>query len=224
MDCKIILKSGKNKGNVCGKVNCKNHNKKEPSKETPKKEKNQSKKHINKDRLREIFEIVLKYNNDINNFNKKNNCKMRKIGLPEIVSENMIKYFLIEHQNINCNNSSVGDLHFVEENKTIKIECKCFTSTGPMSFGPTENWNVLICLDAINLNKYKLYKIDLSNNSNEWKNMKITNNKTFEEAIKNKNNRPRFSFDKLCKNLDSKHISILFEGSFEEMINKPKNK
>ena len=50
-----------------------------------------------------------------------------------------------------------------------------------------ENLSLPFPSDAINLNKCKLYKIDLSNNSNEWKNMKITNNKTFEEAIKNKN-------------------------------------
>jgi len=60
----------------------------------------------------------------------------------------------------------------------------------------------------------------LSNTSEEWQNLKITKNKTFKEAIKNKNKRPHFSFDILKKQLNDKHIEVLAENkSIEELIN-----
>ena len=60
----------------------------------------------------------------------------------------------------------------------------------------------------------------MSNTSEEWQNLKITKNKTFKEAIKNKNNRPHFTFDILKKVLNNKHIEVLAENkSIEELIN-----
>jgi hypothetical protein len=213
--CQSIIKNGKNKGVVCNKENCTKHKKiTQDIKPT---------KNLCKEALLEYYKATCSYIKDIENICEKYNCKIRSIGFSGELSENLIKYALIEQCSLDCINSQIGgDLLTKKNDKWVKIECKCFTSIGPMSFGPTENWEILIILDAIlyKENKFTIYKINLSNTSEEWQNLKITQNKTFKEAIKNKNNRPHFSFDILKKALNNKYIEVLAKNkSIEELIN-----
>ena len=49
--------------------------------------------------------------------------------------------------------------------RVIRIEVKGFTSSGPSSFGPKEQWDILYFVDGKNINKrkIKIYEIKLSN-------------------------------------------------------------
>lgn len=211
--CQSIIKTGKNKGNICNVENCKNH--KESTLE------NKPSKCLSKKGLIKFYKLNLKHNKELDEACIEENCKERS-SLMDVVSENLIKYALIEKCSLNCMNSVIGgDLLIKKNDKWAKVECKCFTSAGPMSFGPTENWEILIILDALlyKENKFTIYKINLSNMDEAWQNLKITQKKTFKEAIINKK-RPHFGFDILKKELDSKHIEVLAENkSLEEIIN-----
>lgn len=217
-NCKHIIKTGKNKGKICNKENCKNHNKQN------KKDLDASK-HLEKDKLIELYKITYDYNEKISKFNKENNCKIRLSGFSEVLSENMIKFFLIENNSLDCVNSPIGgDLLIRQDDKCLKVECKCFTSEGPMSFGPTEAWDILMILDATlyKENKYTLYRINLANTDKEWENLKITNDKTFKDAIANKNNRPHFSFKFVKEQLKNFTEVLANKKTFDEIINKNK--
>jgi len=116
---------------------------------------------LNKVGLLEFFNADLKYYENYKNLCVKHNCKSRMPGLTEIVSENIIKFCLIKN-NINCTNNSIGDL--IVDNK-FKYECKCFTSNGPISFGPTESWEKIVFMDAREWynNKFKIILVNLKN-------------------------------------------------------------
>jgi hypothetical protein len=99
---------------------------------------------LDEEGLIEFFNTDLKHYEIYKNLCIKYNCKSRMPGLSEIVSENLIKFCLVKNK-INCNNNDTGDL--IVDNK-FKYECKCFTSNGPISFGPTESWKKIVFLDA----------------------------------------------------------------------------
>lgn len=68
--------------------------------------------------------------------------KIRKPNFPEDISENIIKNFIGE----SCNwDTKVGDLFCQNDGK---IEVKCFSSDGPISFGANEKWDLLYILDS----------------------------------------------------------------------------
>jgi hypothetical protein len=77
--------------------------------------------------------------------------------------------------------SIVGDL----SSPTIgKIECKYFSSTGPISFSPTSYFDYLFILDGTSLigsGSLKLYKINIKATDDEWKQLKISKKDTFEK-------------------------------------------
>jgi len=131
-------------------------------------------KFLNQNGLLEFFNTDLKHYENYKNLCLKYNCKSRMPGLTEIVSENMIKFCLIKN-NIKCTNNSTGDL--IVDNK-FKYECKCFTSNGPISFGPTENWEKIIFMDAREWynNKFKIILVNLKNTDEDWYNIKINKN------------------------------------------------
>jgi hypothetical protein len=172
-------------------------------------------KNINEKELLELYNIFITYYNSILNFIKKNKIKMRLPIFQESLSENMIRLFILNNEKRNCNCSKVGDL-CIDDN--IKIEVKCFSSSGPSSFGPTESWNKLYFLDALNFNenKFKIYKCNLSNNSEEWSKLKINSKETYSDVCK-KGIRPRLEFNKIKLQLGNK-IELLFEGNINKMI------
>jgi hypothetical protein len=163
--------------------------------------------------IKEILELLRIYKNyilELNNFEKKYNFKMRKPNFPEGLSENIIKEYINIVEKRKCININGGDL--LIKNSNLKIEVKCFSSNGPTSFGPKENWNELYFLDAIQFmeNNFKIYKINLSNTDEKFKNIKINENKTYNDiCIEGK--RPRIVFNKLKKLLDN-NIENIYNG------------
>jgi hypothetical protein len=80
-------------------------------------------------------------------------------------------------------------------NDNILVEVKCFASSGSTTFGPKEKWDHIYFLDAIDFKnkKFKIYKSELSNTSDEWKNIQISKiDKYNDVCIKGK--RPRINF------------------------------
>jgi len=61
-------------------------------------------------------------------------------NFPSHISENIVKFALFKKYNIMPNwDTKTGDLDLFN----LKIEVKGFSSTGPSSFGPTEEWDIL---------------------------------------------------------------------------------
>lgn len=145
--------------------------------------------------------------------------KLRAPNFPEGISENIVKYYI---ENIRCINADVGDLSKIEEECTSKIEVKCFTSIGPTSFGPTEVWDELYFLDALNFNKnmYKIYRISMKNTDRRFQKMKVNKKETYGDQCRD-GRRPRLCFNMLKKKLEKyDEFELVFDGSYESLIKK----
>jgi hypothetical protein len=137
-------------------------------------------------------------------------------GMPEHISENMIKFILQNKcDDASCTWRCAGDLISKKEGKQ---ECKCFISDGPLSFGPTCKWNFIYFLDSrkYSTNKFILYKINLTNTSDNWKSIKVKKNQTYEEQCK-QGRRPRITWKSLYPQIKD-YTEIVYEGSFEEIF------
>lgn len=107
----------------------------------------------------------------------------------------------------------------IEYTGVNKLEFKCFTSTGPPTFGPTENWDQLYFLDAIDYHnyKFKLYEVPLSNVSDEWKSLKVNKSQTFEDQAE-QGRRPRLVFEDIKTQL-GEHCQMIWEGDIRDLHN-----
>ena len=112
----------------------------------------------------------------------------------------------------NCAN---GDLSSKSEGKQ---ECKCFISDGPPSFTPSSNWDVIYFLDArkwVN-DQFVLYRVNLKQNSPEWRSVKMNKKETFGDHADAKR-RPRITWDALYPQISS-HCTVVFDGKFEDIF------
>ena len=157
-----------------------------------------------------FFKAHIEYCEKIKIINEKINKikKIRQPNFPEVISEYIAKkvYEKLYKKKVKFGKS--GDL--VCEDK--KIEVKAFTSNGPSSFGPTETWDELIFVNATNFkkNRFKVYIINLSNDCEKWKNIKINSKETYnDQCIDGK--RPRINFSSIQKKLEDE-IELIFEG------------
>lgn len=153
---------------------------------------------------------------------------IRSVRMPimdEDISENIIK-FIINYKlgDPSCKwtkgiakkgDKISGDLISAT---TGAIECKCFTSDGPISFGPTEKWNEIYFLDARETmeNRFKIYRVPLANSSDTWKSLNISKTQTFEDQCKQAR-RPRIIWESLYPQIET-HASLVFEGSAEDIF------
>ena len=101
----------------------------------------------------------------------------------------------------------------------VTVEVKCFSGTGPSSFGAAERWNKLYFLDAT---KYKekiftCYVVECNRHSYDWKNMKINNNQTYEDQA-NEGKRPRITFENITSELSqNENVKQIFTGTLEDI-------
>ena len=101
----------------------------------------------------------------------------------------------------------------------VTVEVKCFSGTGPSSFGASERWNKLYFLDAT---KYKekiftCYVVECNRHSYDWKNMKINNNQTYEDQA-NEGKRPRITFENITSELSqNENVKQIFTGTLEDI-------
>ncbi len=159
---------------------------------------------LNIKQINKLLDIHINYCVELNKFKNKHKIITRCPNFPEIISENIVKEYINIIEKRKCIKSkSGGDLE-LELNEKYKIEVKCFTSDGPSSFGPTESWNEIYFVDAKNfINKtFIIYKINISNNSDEFKKIQINTSEIYEDICK-KGKRPRINFTNLIKNISS---------------------
>jgi len=168
-----------------------------------------------KEILKEQYEIHKHYV-----INRKNSSSLLSINfrlpcIPEDISENMIKFIIHKSGDVTSSWNCKGDLLSSIEGKQ---ECKCFTSTGPISFTPSSEWDSIYFLDATNWlsDSFKLYKFPYKRTSDEWKNIKVNKTQTFEDQSL-QGRRPRINWSGLYPQI-KENCSLLFEGSFEDII------
>jgi len=180
--------------------------------------------------------VLISYSNYKNYTDTENElCKKygkdrcRRVNFPEYISENLARHILIK-MNIDTNitrNTKTGDL---KSDKYDKIEIKSVTSDGPMSFGPSENWNILVIL-KIDLNDDFIicYLVNLKNDNDIIQNIQLSKNETYGECCK-KGKRPHISLDLFLKEIkknkknSNDNIKIIFSGKLEYLNTNKNNK
>jgi hypothetical protein len=149
---------------------------------------------------------------------KRSGISIRLPILPEDISENMVKFRMNamgkSFRWSKCKNVS-GDLVSDTEGKQ---EVKCFTSNGPISFGPKESWDIIYFLDAREwtLDRFTMWRIQLKNDSDEWKKIQMNKMQTYDDQCK-QGRRPRLHWDALYQQMKP-HAEQVFYGSFMELF------
>lgn len=153
---------------------------------------------------------------------------VRGVRMPimdEDISENIIK-FIIQFtlgdkscawtKSIAKENSKIaGDLTSATSGA---IECKCFTSDGPISFGPTEKWNEIYFLDARSVldGRIVVWRVPLANTAPEWRAIKINKAQTFADQCE-QSRRPRIVWESLFLQIAATAVKV-FEGTMEDVF------
>ena len=158
--------------------------------------------------------------------NKKYSLKLRQSNIPEDITENIAKFIIRKYDDdpniVWCKGikkfNLTGDLYSNKYDKNYQPEIKSFMSDGPISFGPNRNFGVLFFLDLRELlnNKLILWKVNLTSNSNEFKNIKVNKNQTHNDQCK-ENRRPRISWNQLHPQIIN-FCKKIYEGTFEDIF------
>ena len=143
--------------------------------------------------------------------------KTRRLGLPDHISENIIK-FIIHNilDDASCTwLTKVGDL----KSEALKtVECKSFTSDGPTSFGPKQKWDHIFFLDAREWlsDQLVVWQIAVPNTDELWKTIKV-NKKQSKADQSDESRRPRINWEALYPQVKD-HCKKVYEGTFEDIF------
>ena len=150
---------------------------------------------------------------------KETGMPIRQENTPEDITENMAK-FIIKRQDPTIKWAKSigvkGDL--CSEIQTLP-EVKSFISNGPSSFGPKKVFGVIYFLDLrrwIEEDNIVLWKVNLTNESPEWKGLKMNKLQTNEEQCGEKR-RPHISWDKIYEQIGV-HCEQIYSGTFEDIL------
>jgi|APGre2960657468_1045069.scaffolds.fasta_scaffold39951_1 hypothetical protein len=173
---------------------------------------------IDANQVMKLFTAFRSYCNERDAVYKTLSKKQRSPNFPEDISENIVRQFIINNEKRCCTwATQKGDLQLVPS--MARVEVKCFSSTGPLSFGPDEAWDELYFLDAMKLlkeNEVRIYKCSLSFESDIIKSLPMNKNETFEDQCRQKR-RPRFKLSLLQKHCPE-HVSCVYQGSLEDIL------
>lgn len=170
---------------------------------------------LTKTDLKSLYDLELSYINLRHKLVNERKLKIRDRGLPEEISENIIKFILQKLGDDTSTNNTKGDLYSQKEGIQ---ECKSFTSDGPISFSPTSKWDVIYFLDARfwTCNKFTLYRVNLSNQNPIWQNISMNKEQTFQDQCVEKR-RPRIGWENLHSQLGP-HCEQVFSGNIDEIL------
>jgi hypothetical protein len=146
--------------------------------------------------------------------------KRRHENFPSEISENIVKFAFFKKYNIMPTwDTSSGDLVYNYGEQTRKIECKAYSSSGPSSFGPTENWDWIYFVDARKFKdgKYIVYEIRISNESELWSSLNFSKKETYGNMVERKI-RPRTSFESTLKIQLETYCTVLFNGHINKLL------
>jgi len=132
-------------------------------------------------RLNRLLDLYIAVNREKDALNREmdqehqGNGKIRHSNFYSEISENIAKFaYYKKHpdKGLPTWNSVKGDLELGEK----QLEVKGFMSDGPSSFGPTEDWDVILFVDCkgFESKNFKVYEINLSNKSDAWRDIKIS--------------------------------------------------
>ena len=145
---------------------------------------------------------------------------IRRENFPSDISENLTKFAIIHHYKGRRHPTwqCSGDL----DEKGLKIEVKAFSSTGPLSFGPKEEWDYIYFVDCQERDKFKVYELKLSNTSNDWRSIRVNKTCTYGDHC-DSSRRPRHSFKGIRDQLRELGIKLrcIFNGPLERLVTKP---
>lgn len=153
---------------------------------------------------------------DLANKSKALKLNARCPNFPSEVSEYMAKTVLmkawnLEEKEMTKYKKQSGDLVInYAPGISHKIEVKCFSSNGPISFGPTEYWDYLLLIDARKKNLFYVYLVDQESNSEIIKNLQVSKTETFGQQCKHKR-RPRIRPNELIIQLKN-NIKLMSSG------------
>jgi hypothetical protein len=142
---------------------------------------------------------------------------------PEDITENIAK-FIIQNYDDDCSCKWAkgiglsGDLYSEKYSMDCPPEVKAFTSDGPSSFGPKKKFGVIYFLDMRGWlsDKFILWRVNVTNESPEWKQIKMNKNQTHEEQC-GEGRRPHISWDNIYVQMP--HLCIkVYEGTFENIF------
>ena len=171
---------------------------------------------FSKENLSEFYSIHKEYVKSLKSLETKTKIKVRLPNFPEHLSENIIKYAIQkEGDNTVIWNCKSGDLL---SRVRGKLECKCFTSDGPISFTPSSDWDEIYFLDARNWleDRFIVYRVILKYSSDEWKNISVSKTQTFRDQCK-QGRRPRITWEALYPQIFT-DVQPIFNGNFSELI------
>jgi hypothetical protein len=176
------------------------------------------------DILRRRLAIFIEWHNQVIDMNKEFGLCIRNVNVPEDISENIVKFIARNHDDdASCKWAKClglnGDLYSNKYPAVSPPEVKAFMSDGPSSFGPKKKFGAIYFLDLRELltDKITLWKIMLTNESQEWKQLKMNKTQTHEEQS-NQGRRPHISWDSIYKQIKDKcpdKCEKVYEGSFE---------
>ena len=145
---------------------------------------------------------------------------LRHQNPPEDITENITKFIIQNYEkDLSCKWAKSiglkGDLYSDKYNPESPIEVKAFTSDGPSSFGPKKKFGVIYFLDMRNWvqDSFKLWKVNVSNDSLEWKQLQMNKKQTHGEQCE-EGRRPHISWDKIYLQIPNKCVKI-YDGNFE---------
>ena len=143
--------------------------------------------------------------------------KCRHENFPSHISENIVKFALYKKYGIMPDwNTPKGDL-VLDDNQ---IEVKAFTSDGPTSFGPSEDWDCIYFVDAKDFkNKnFKIYEIILSSKDDMWRNIIFSKTKTYGSiAEQNERGKLRANFYKIIKPQINNYCNLIFDDNISKL-------
>jgi len=141
---------------------------------------------------------------------------LRNQNPPEDITENIAKFIIQNYEGDTTirwakSLGVPGDL----VSKHRIIELKSFISSGPSSFGPNKKFNVIYFLDLRDFMKdvIVLWKVNVTNDSPEWKNIKMNKTETHAEQC-SQGRRPHISWDNIKVQIEDKCEKV-YEGTFE---------
>lgn len=157
----------------------------------------------------------------------KNGLPIRHQNTPEDITENITKFIIRKYENdktcvwckgVDKKFGLTGDLYSNKYDKNAPIEVKSFTSNGPSQFGPGKKFGVLYFLDLrkwLN-NEIILWKVNLNDLSDEFKNIKVSKTQTMKEQF-DEGRRPHISWCNIYPQI-SNFCEKIYEGTFENIF------
>jgi len=173
------------------------------------------------DILRRRYRRFKEDHDELQNIIQETGLSIRHANPPEDITENIAKFVIQNYDNDpSCKWAKAieikGDLCSKKFSIEFPPEVKAFTSDGPSSFGPKKKFGAIYFVNMVDLiqhDKLIVWKVNLTNESPEWKNVKMSKTQIFNEQCE-EGRRPHISWSLLYPQI-KEHCLKIYEGSFE---------